>query len=270
MFGRVATKFLVIAFILSALQLQAEAQCSNGQQVLNYQSRIDYKVYTERGVLADAQWDKALGLGKSYFEVPYFAGFLETDLLRDWKLIDITGDRPPDAVIGAVSANGQSGHIFFADYRHIKKKDLLQERIRKADLKFYNSMLRAEAVTIDSPSKALDASLVFLKASTHRVRGFLIEIINSPLDIPKPNDDKRRFSGIVREEKDKSSAADFRAKIERLSNVIAPPHYSERGGKYELLFFTWDPVFGDVEQWCITVSNSGISNFSRKLISESV
>jgi hypothetical protein len=264
---KAATILLIIT--LQSLPPQVKARC-NGQQAFDYQTSINYKAHIEQGMLSAGQWDKALELGRSYLEVPYFAGFLETDLIRGWKLVDLAGERPPDAVIAAVSGNGQSGHVFFADYRHIKKKDLLQERIRKADLKFYNNMLRAETVTINSPSQALDVSLVFLKAATHRARGFFIQVINNPLDIPKPSDEKRRFSGIVREETDESSAREFRTTIERLSSIVAPPRYSERKGKYELSFFTWDPVFGDVEHWCVTVSNSGISSFSRKLISNRV
>lgn len=154
---KAATMFLII--VLQALQPQVKAQCDNGQQIFDYQSGINYKEHTEQGVLSDTQWDKALELGRSYLEVPYFAGFLGTDLTGGWKLVDIAGERPPDAVIAAVSGNGQSGHVFFADYRHIKKEDLLRKRIRKVDLKFYNDMLRAEAVTINSPSQALDVSL---------------------------------------------------------------------------------------------------------------
>lgn len=252
--------------MLLSFQPKTVAQCRSGQQVLDGQPRNAYRRSLKQGMLTNAQWDKGLELGRASFSMPYFSGFLESDYIQGWKLVEVTDVRGLEAIIVAIRPNGRDGHRFYADYTYIPKRDLLQERVRKADLSFYNNMLRAERVSINSPAEALDLSLLFLRASTHRARGFFVELINSPSDIPEPNDDKRRFGGIVEDPVDESLQSDFQKKIEQLSKIVTPPRYSEHGDKYDVSFFTWDSALGDVEQWCFTVSKSEIVSFTRKLV----
>jgi hypothetical protein len=267
--------FLPILFAALVLQPQIQAQCDRAQPLEDHKPEIYYKEHTERGMLNDVEWNEIAELGRTFgLEHASPAGFLESGFIKRWKLVDVTDLTQREnfryALIAAVNESRKDSHAFFAQYRFIKKRDLIDGRIRKADLTFYSRMVHAEGVSIDTPSLALDVCLLFLQASTHQARGLFIQMISTVSDIPQPSDKTRRFWGIVREQTDSSSLAEYRNEIDKLSKTLSSPRYSKSGAKYDLSFFTWDPYSGDVEYWCVTISSSGISGITRKLVSHRV
>lgn len=262
---------LLIFLLPLVVHSRLEGECKNGQQVISYQPAIYYKEYTDQQMLSAAQWDRVEKLGQAYVERLNPEGLLEADFIKRWKLVDITEHTMhPATALVAVKNDGSNGHAFYVNYQFIKKAGLLQDRVRKVDLEFYNRMLRVERVLVETPSRALDVSLLFLQAATHRAPGLFIRVINTASDIPGPQDKANRFGGIIRDGTDASAVEEFHNKVAELSRKVTPPCYSKNGDSYDLSFFTWDPVSGDVEQWCVTVSSSGISSLSRKLTSNRV
>jgi hypothetical protein len=248
-----------------------EAKCENGQQVLSYRPTIFYKEYVDQQMLSAAQWEKVEKLVQAYVRLPTPEGLLEADFIKGWKFVDITEyTMHPTTALVAVNNDGRKGHAFYVNYQFITKASLYQDRVSKLDLEFYNRMLRTEAIAVETPSGALDVSLLFLQAATHRAPGLFIQIINTASDIPGPEDKSKRFGGIIRDKTDASALQEFRDKVADLSSKVTLPCYSKTSDSYELSFFTWDPFSGDVEQWGLTISSSGINSFSRKLISHRI
>jgi hypothetical protein len=196
---------------------------------------------------------------------------LEADFIKDWRLVETIGtssEHPMAALIIAVDSTARRGHTFYANYQFIKKSALLEGRIRKDDLKFYNRLLDVEGVSTSEPSRAVEVCLLFLKAATHQERGFFIQIISSTSEIPSPSDDARRFGAIVWKQENTVMLSQRQRKIEAASRVVSSPQFSKSGNKYELSFFTWDPVNGDVERWCMGVSRNSITDVKREVIAE--
>jgi len=222
-------------------------------------------------MLTPKQWDKVVELGQTYFNPPYPWGFLELEFIKNWKLVETRGtssENPTAAIIVAVNNSANEAHAFYANYRFIKKGALIQDRIRRDDLRFFGRLLKSEGLAISDPSQALDVCLLFLKASTHQQTGFFIELISSTSDIPSPSDDAKRFGAIVWKQEDAETLSQRQRKIETASRIVSVPQFSKSGDTYELSFFTWDPVNGDVERWCMHVTGNCITDVKRELIAE--
>jgi len=265
---RIAT--LTLFCILASMgEIRSGAQCRHEQGIQNYQEQAFYKKNTEQGMLSEPQWDKVVELSKAYFDPPYPYGFLESEFIKNWRLVETVGmssEHPMAALMITVDGKGQRGHAFYANYQFIKQDALLESRLRKDDLKYYNRLLDIEGVSVTDPSRALGVCSLLLKVATHRERGFFIQVISSTSDIPSPSDDAKRFGAIVWKQEDAETLSQRQRKIETASRIVSVPQFSKSSDTYELSFFTWDPVNGDVERWCMRVTGNSITDVKRELI----
>jgi hypothetical protein len=256
---------LVISFyFVVCAGINATAQCD--QCNLPVEGKVTL-IYSEGIVfLNDAQTKKLMEFKQDIYDPPLLFGQVRASLFKKWVLIEVAPFDNIDATMIAIDKDGKDVRIFRLGHRNQAKDQAIAYRISKKDLDSFNFLLKSDGVLINDPLQAYEASLLFLKLATHRVRRFFVERLVTSSDIPGPKDVTRRSFGIISELDNEEAQKKFRVDIEQLSSKLDSPKYAKEGRQYKVRFFTWDAAFGRVEEWCFTISRSRIVNVTQKLV----
>jgi hypothetical protein len=248
----------------------ASAQCDQCNLPVEGKVTLRYSGGWAIVPLTDTQAKKLVGFGQNVYDPLYRSGQVHTSLFKKWVLIETASVENFNATMMAVAEDGKDIRVFQLKPRNQAQGQTIADRISKRDLDSFNILLRSEGVQINDPLQAYETSLLFLKLATHRVQKFFIEPLVTGSDIPLPNDVTRRFSGIQSAFENEEARKKFRVEIEHLSRKLDSPKYAKVGRQYKLSFFTWDAAFGRVEEWCFTISHSGIVDITQKLVIDRV
>jgi|SoiMethySBSTD1v2_1073268.scaffolds.fasta_scaffold435457_2 hypothetical protein len=266
-----STVALIISLhILVYSSINAYAQCDPCDLPVEGKVTLIYSRGGASVLLEDTQIKKLMEFKQFIYDPPYISGQVHTGLFKRWDLVEIASVEKLDAAMTAIADSGKDIRIFRLRPRNQAKDQTIADRITKKDLDSFNFLLRSDGVLINDPLRAYEASLLFLKLATHRVRWFFIEPISASSDIPNPTDKTRRFDGILSEPGDEKAQQKFRDEIEQLSRKLDAPKFAKVSRQYKLRFFTWDAAFGRVEEWCFTISRSRIINVTQKLVADRI